>query len=174
MKEMASWFVSSSRRYLASEYPAKILECLDMLNDADIWWRSNEESNSIGNLILHLCGNVRQWIVSGIGGEVDKRDRQGEFDVREGLSKKELSDRLTSTLEEVDAVLGKVDLEQWCSRRMIQGTEVSTFEAIYHVVEHFSMHTGQIAYIAKLRCGRDLGFYDVKDGIATPKWGRGQ
>jgi uncharacterized damage-inducible protein DinB len=172
MAEATRWFLSSSRNYLMAEYLPKIEKCLEQIDESDLWWKPNEETNSIGNLILHLCGNVRQWIISGVGGEIDGRDRQSEFDKKGGVSSRELLDRLTATLREADAVLGSLRPDDWDSRRTIQGNDVSIFEAIYHVVEHFSMHAGQIAYVTKLRAGRDLEFYDVKDGIARPKWGQ--
>jgi uncharacterized damage-inducible protein DinB len=155
-----------------ADYLPKIEKCLQQIDESDLWWRPNEETNSIGNLILHLCGNVRQWIISGLGGEIDKRERQAEFDKKDGLSRSELLDLLSTTLREADAVLESLRPDDWDARRLIQGNDVSVFEAVYHVVEHFSMHAGQIAYVTKLRIGRDLEFYDVKDGIAKPKWGR--
>lgn len=163
-------FLAVSSRFLSSEYVPKIRKCVERLSDEDIWWRPNDESNSVGNLILHLSGNVRQWIISGIGGADDRRERQKEFDRREGVSKAELLQLLSSTLEETEDVLRKVTAESLLERRTIQGGDVSVLEAIYHVVEHFAMHTGQIAYITKLRTAGDLGFYEVKNGRAKPQW----
>src|SRR5262249_27068367 len=126
-------------------------------------------SNSIGNLMLHLAGNIRQWVVSGIGGAPDRRDRDAEFDRRDPLTRAELLATLTAAVAEADAALaaGAGTLGE---RRLVQGREVTGLELIYHVVEHFAMHTGQILYIAKLRSGRDLGFYRKEQGIVRPAW----
>ncbi|MFH1764543.1 MAG: DinB family protein [Gemmatimonadota bacterium] len=163
-------FIDRSRAYLLNDYLPKIRLAVDALSTEDIWWRPNEDSNSIGNLILHLAGNARQWVVSGIGGAPDLRRRQEEFDAREGLSADRLMVHLDEALEEVDQTLSALPEAELASMRVIQGMDVSVLDALYHVVEHFSTHTGQIIYISKLRSGRDLGFWEVKDGKAIPKW----
>ena len=140
------------------------------MSEEDIWWCPNEASNSIGNLILHLAGNARQWVVSGIGGEPDRRRRDEEFSREGGLSVGELLAHLESALAEVDEVLLRLEPRVLLETREIQGMTVSVLDALYHVVEHFSTHTGQIIYLAKLRTGQDLGFWEVKDGIAVRKW----
>ncbi|HEX5438812.1 MAG TPA: DUF1572 family protein [Gemmatimonadaceae bacterium] len=170
MTDVGHIFVEQSREYLLRDFLPRIASCVSRLTDADIWWRPNPAANSIGNLMLHLSGNVRQWIVSGVGGAPDQRNRQHEFDERTPLPARELLARLTATIEETDRVLATVTPEQLLERRTIQGDDVTVLEAIYHVVEHFSMHTGQIMYITKLRTGQDLGFYEVVDGIAQPRW----
>lgn len=143
------------------EYLPWLRACLDKLNDQDIWWRPNAKSNSIGNLILHLCGNIRQWIIHGVGGAGDRRDRPAEFAAPETFSKAELLEKLESTLAEVDAVLANLPVEKLIELRVIQGFDVSVLRAIFHVVEHFSYHTGQIIYITKMRTGEDLRFWNV-------------
>ena len=154
-------FIQSARHFLGNDYLPKIERCLDRLTDEQVWWRPNDESNSIGNLLLHLSGNVRQWIVSGLGGESDQRQRDWEFAQREGITRAELLGRLRETLSEVDSVLAQLDVSQMLERREIQGMEVTTLEAVFHVTEHFSMHTGQIILITKLLTGKDLKFYDL-------------
>jgi len=163
-------FIDRSRAYLAKDYLPKIRLAVEALSADDIWWRSNDSSNSVGNLILHLAGNVRQWVVSGIGQAPDLRRRQEEFDAREGLTGEELLTHLEEALEEVDETLSSLSGSELSESRVIQGLEVSVLDALYHVVEHFSTHTGQIIYISKLRSGRDLGYWEVKDGKAIPKW----
>ncbi|HEX9730145.1 MAG TPA: DinB family protein [Gemmatimonadales bacterium] len=165
---MTNGFVSESRRYLRGEYLPKIRACLDRLTEDDVWWRPNDESNSIGNLLLHLAGNARQWIVSGVGGVPDTRQRQREFDERTRIPKAELLAKLTSALGDVDDVLAGLDAAVLPESRSIQGRTVTVFDAVYHVVEHFAMHTGQITYITKLRTSADLGFYRDADGLAMP------
>ena len=163
-------FIDRSRAYLLNDYLPKIRLAVEALSTDDIWWRPNEDSNSIGNLVLHLAGNAQQWVVSGIGGVPDLRRRQEEFDAREGLSADELMAHMERALEEVDQTLSSLSEADLASMRVIQGMEVSVLDALYHVVEHFSTHAGQIIYISKLRSGRDLGFWEVKDGKAIPKW----
>lgn len=165
-------FIDLSRRYLRDDYLPKIERCLEQLSDEEVWWRPNEASNSIGNLLLHLSGNIRQWIVSGAGGAPDVRRRQEEFDASEVVPAAVLLARLKETLREVDEVLARLDPAVLGERRVIQGHERTVMEAVYHGVEHFGMHTGQILYVTKLFRASDLRFYEVKDGIATPTFRR--
>jgi uncharacterized damage-inducible protein DinB len=155
--------IALSRQYLR-EYVTKIRLAVSLLDDRVVWARPNEASNSIGNLMLHLAGNVRQWIVSGIGGEPDVRDRQSEFDQREPIATTALIDRLEQAISDVDRVLASVTPADLHSRRTIQANDVTVLEAIYHVVEHFSMHTGQIILLAKADQADRVRFYDMIDG----------
>lgn len=163
-------FLRRSRGYLKGEYLPKIRRAVEGLGEEDLWWRPNPSSNSIGNLILHLAGNARQWVVSGIGKETDTRERQVEFDREGGLSGEELLDHLSGTLEVVDGVLAGLTPEALQEERVIQGLRTTVLGALFHVVEHFSMHTGQILYISKLRTDRDLGFYRVRGGEVEINW----
>jgi uncharacterized damage-inducible protein DinB len=171
--EIACAFLAHARALLAADYLPRIERCLDTLAEADIWWRPNPQSNSIGNLLLHLAGNARQWIISGVGGAGDVRARDSEFaaDEGEGLSGDELRTRLRATLAEVDEVLARLDPSVLLEPRTIQGrTGVSVLEAVFHVVEHFSMHTGQIILLTKQRTARDLQFYDFQSGAPRTMW----
>ena len=168
--ETGAAFLAQSREYLTAHYLPKITDAIERLSEADLWWRPNNASNSIGNLMLHLAGNIRQWIVSGVGGAPDSRDRASEFARREPLPRDELLAILTEAVLEADAVIARIDPADLHDRRPVQGRDVTTFEAIYHVVEHFSMHAGQILYIAKLRSGADLGLYEMQSGIPRPAW----
>jgi len=152
-------FIEVSRILLREDYLPKLLHCLDRMSDEDLWWRPNNVSNSVGNLILHLCGNVRQWIVASIGGARIQRDRDSEFAARGPIPRAELLASLKQALEEVDAVLAKLDSGRLLNRLQIQKYDVSTLHAVYHVVEHFSYHLGQILYIYKMRTGVDPSFY---------------
>jgi uncharacterized damage-inducible protein DinB len=143
------------------------------LTDEQIWWRANEESNSIGNLVLHLCGNARQWIVCGVGGASDARDRDAEFAQRAVIGRDELRDLLRSTLTDVEATLRQLksqDPSVLLEQRTIQGSPVDTLEAIFHVTEHFSMHTGQIIMLTKMMTASDLRFYDFSAGSPAHGW----
>lgn len=163
-------FLAQSRAYLTGHYLPKIRGAVDVLSDEDLWWRPHPAANSVGNLLLHLAGNIRQWIVSGVGGAPDRRDRETEFARREPLSRAELLAAITEAILEADAVIAATDPASLGERRTIQGRQVTILEAIYHVVEHCGMHTGQIIYVAKLRSGADLGFYRIIEGIPRPVW----
>jgi uncharacterized damage-inducible protein DinB len=170
MSNIESAFIARSRAFLRDEYLPKIRRSVESVSDEQLWWRSGPETNSIGNLLLHLSGNARQWIVSGVGGQPDHRERQTEFDARNGISRDELLERLAQTLADVDAVLAGLDESRLLEIRKIQGTESSVLDAIYHVVEHFAMHTGQIIYLAKMLGRKDLGFYQFVDGAPRHHW----
>ncbi len=154
-------FLLQARKHLREDFMPKIRKCLDQLSDADLWWRAHETDNSIGNLLLHLEGNVRQWILSGVGSVPDRRDRPKEFAERTAIQRQELWSKLENTLAEVDAVLAAFPPEQLLQQRVIQGSDNTALQAIFHVVEHFAYHTGQIIYITKLRQGIDLKFYKL-------------
>ena len=156
MTQITQLFVTESRRLLESDYLPKIERCLEKLSDEQIWWRPNEVSNSIGNLLLHLVGNVDEWIIGSVGGRAFGRNRQQEFDERSLIPARELLATLRSKLEETYEVLGSVDEEQIQSVRHIRGRDVTVLEAIYHVVEHFAMHTGQIIMVSKALLEDDL------------------
>ena len=154
-------FIQQARELLRAEYLPKIERCLEKLTDEQVWWRANPEANSIGNLLLHLSGNARQWIVSGLGGEPDRRLRPAEFSERSVIPRGELVTRLNETISEVDRVLASFQAEQILDRYQIQGNEVTALAAIFHVTEHFAMHTGQIIFITKQLTASDLHFYDL-------------
>ncbi len=160
MTDINKHFIAEARRYLSSSYLPKIERSLEALTDEDIWWRANSESNSIGNLLLHIDGSTRMWIISGVGGALDRRDRQQEFDERSVIPHAELLARLKATVAEVDAVLANVEAKALLERRQIREDNVTGLEAIFHAVEHFSMHAGQIIMLAKMRTGKDLKLTD--------------
>jgi uncharacterized damage-inducible protein DinB len=145
---------------LYEESLPRILKCLNQLNDAQIWWRPNESSNSIGNLVLHLCGNVQQWIYAGLGGNEDHRKRQTEFDERKVIPKVQLQDMLTGTMDLVKPVIENVTAADLLHIRRVQTFEETGLTILVHVTEHFSYHTGQIAYITKMLTDNPLGFYE--------------
>jgi uncharacterized damage-inducible protein DinB len=158
-------FLEQSRALLVGEYLPKIEHCVDRLTGEDIWWRPNETSNSVGNLILHLCGNVTQWMIGGIGDRPYERHRQAEFDERRPIAKTTLLEKLRAVVTAADDVLARVDPGDLTARRQIQGYDVTVLEAIYHVIEHFSMHTGQIILITKTRTGEDLALWKPPSGV---------
>jgi uncharacterized damage-inducible protein DinB len=151
MADVAHAFIAQSRRFLSDDYLPKIERCLDALSEEDVWWRANESSNSIGNLLLHLAGSTRAWIVGVAGGSPSPRDRQREFAERERIPRAELIARLRQTLADADEALARLDAGTLLERRQARDEQVTVLLAIYHAVEHFSMHTGQIIMLAKMR-----------------------
>ena len=160
MEDLAQAFLDKSRSLMLADYVPKIERSLDPLSDDDVWWRPNEASNSIGNLMLHLRGNVTMWIIGGVGTRPFERDRQAEFDERTKIPAVELKRRLRETVRQADDVLRSVSASELLTRRQIQGYDVTVLEAIYHVVEHFGMHTGQIILLSKARIGRELNLWE--------------
>jgi uncharacterized damage-inducible protein DinB len=156
--KLAAAFLDFSRRKLRM-LASRIEACLRELSEEQVWARGGENENAIGNLALHLCGNVRQWVVAGVGGLPDVRQRDAEFAARGGAGIPELAEKLRTTVADADAILDSVTPERLAERVVIQGYDVTVLEAIYTVVEHFSMHTGQMIFATKTLTGADLGFY---------------
>jgi len=136
----------------------KIDNCLEQLSDADLWWRQHESHNSIQNVILHLCGNLRQWIIHGVGGESDVRNRPLEFADRTARAKAELGALLKKTVAACDRVLRDFPPERLLESRRIQGFDTTVLSAIFDTVSHFVGHQHQIVYITRLRLGGNYRF----------------
>ena len=151
MTSIAIPLLADTRGFFFDDYLPKIVRCLDALDEENVWWRANAESNSIGNLILHLDGSTRMWVLGVAGGARVVRDRDAEFSERGPLAKSVLLARLRSTLAEVDEVLGMLTGEVMLERRPSSTGEVTVLWAVLHAVEHFAMHTGQIILLTKLR-----------------------
>jgi uncharacterized damage-inducible protein DinB len=166
--DLASRFLERSRHYLGVEYPAKIRAALLTIPADRLWERANAGSNSAGNLVLHLAGNVRQWIVSGVGGAPDVRERDAEFAALGGMDHAALLSRLEDACRDAVAVLARLDATSLGETRRIQGRETTVFAAVFHVVEHFSGHTGQIILLAKGFTPNSVRFYDDTGGLARP------
>jgi uncharacterized damage-inducible protein DinB len=138
---------------------SRIQHCLGLLTPEQIWWRGSDESNSVGNLVLHLSGNVRQWIISSLGGAPDSRQRDTEFAARGGVDADMLGRVLKETVDEAIPIIAGITADKLTATVVVQGYNKSVVEIVYHVVEHFSLHTGQIMYVTKLLRKVDLGFY---------------
>lgn len=150
----------------------RIETCLGRLTPEQVWMRGAENQNAVGNLVLHLNGNVRQWILTGIGGAPDHRIRDEEFSARGGMGTEALGRLLRGTVEEALAIIRSLPHERLVERITIQGYDVTVLEAIFHVVEHFSGHTSQIIYVAKMLTGEDLGFYSYLSGSPQSNAGK--
>lgn len=157
-ENLTETILQEARHLLVETYTPRISRCLKLLSEEEIWWRPNRASNSVGNLVLHLQGNVRQWIISGLGDQPDRRNRDREFAETGTIARRALLRGLRQTVKEADevlATLGRADLLRSCS---IQGFSVTGLQAVCHVAEHFAFHTGQIIFVTKLKCGKDLRF----------------
>ncbi len=167
---MSRQFLDASRNFLLDEYVPKIRLAIAPLTDDDIWWRPAAGSNSIGNLMLHIEGNARQWILGGVAQQHAERDRDAEFSATGGQSKAELIDRLAQSFQRIGAAILAIPEAELDAPRVIQGASTTVFNAIYHVVEHVSMHTGQIIQLAKWRAPGALKFYEASSAAFTPLW----
>lgn len=155
--------IAECERRLFEESLPRIRKCLGMLSVEEIWRRPNAETVSVGNLVLHLCGNVRQWICTGLGGQLDHRERSKEFTESGPLPTDELLNRLETTMNDAVRVMRSVDPATLLEKRPVQIYEESGLSILVHVVEHFSYHTGQITYSVKSRKNVDTGYYSRQD-----------
>jgi uncharacterized damage-inducible protein DinB len=156
--DLARPFLAQASRLLLQVYLPRITACVRALSPEQIWWRANPASNSVGNLVLHLEGNVRQWIVSGLGGTPDRRQRDKEFSELGPIPRRALLARLRKAVSEADRVMRKLDAEALARTYPIQGFRVTGLQAVFHVAEHFSQHAGQIILLTKMLGGKDLKF----------------
>lgn len=166
--DLATRFLERSRYYLGEEYPVKIAAALRSMPSDKLWWRPNNRANSAGNIVIHLCGNVRQWIVAGVGGAPDVRQRDAEFAAVDGMSCEELLAELHAARDAVMDVLSTLSPDMLGEQRSIQGRDTNVFAAIYHVVEHYSGHAGQLILLAKTFTPAGVQFYEDADGLARP------
>ena len=137
----------------------RIEKCLAELSETEIWQRPGPGSNSVGNLIRHLCGTITQYVLSSLGGAPDQRARDEEFAAQGGFGKKELLEKLQGTVQEAVQVIRQASREEMLRERTVQGFRMSGIAIAVHVCEHYSYHTGQIAFWVKFLKNKDLGFY---------------
>jgi uncharacterized damage-inducible protein DinB len=162
-RELGRALVEEAARRLFDESLPRLRKSVPLLSESELWHRPNLETVSAGNLILHLCGNVRQWIVSGLGGEADRRERDREFSETGPIPAAELMARLESTMAEARRVLEQVDPGSLLEPRRVQGFDETGLSILVHVVEHFSYHVGQLSYIVKSKRAVDLKYYGDLD-----------
>ncbi|GAB5527425.1 MAG: hypothetical protein Roseis2KO_52970 [Roseivirga sp.] len=146
-----------------NENTDKVLHCLNQLTQEEVWQRPNDASNSVGNQLLHLCGNITQYAVSSLGHHKDLRDRDSEFSATGGIDKNALQEKLLQTVQMAIATFQKLPEAELMRVRSVQGFDYTGIAVIMHVVEHYSYHTGQIAFWTKLLRDKSLGFYDNVD-----------
>jgi uncharacterized damage-inducible protein DinB len=153
LPDVSRQFLSDSRAFLTHDYLPKIERCVSQLTPEQIWFRANDASNSIGNLLLHLAGSSRYWAIEVIGGQPTGRVRQQEFDRREPLAADRLVADLRAAVADVDRRLAELSAETLLEKRMSSDEEMTVLWCVYHIVEHFSMHTGQILTMTKALVG---------------------
>lgn len=156
--QITDLFRSASSKRLR-QFCERIERCVQLLSEDQVWARGSENENAVGNLMLHLAGNVRQWILSGVAGQPDHRVRDVEFTTRGEVSKQQMWQRLNDTVIEACTVIESLTAAQLVERRTIQNYDVTVLEAVYHVVEHFAQHTAQIVFATKMLTHEDMGFY---------------
>jgi hypothetical protein len=166
--ELAAIFLAFSRNKLLNQYWPRLKTCVEPMTVDQVWWRPNEASNSVGNLILHLNGNMTQWLVASFNKDEDLRNRPEEFAAQGGITAAELLNRLGATITEAEKVLNSLTVEDLLAPYVIQGHHVRGLDAVYQVIEHFGLHYGQIAYITKTLEGKDLGFYRELNKTGRP------
>ncbi|HEY2722545.1 MAG TPA: DinB family protein [Chitinophagaceae bacterium] len=145
------------------ENTQKIVASLNELDETEIWKRPNSHSNSTGNILLHLCGNIRQYAISSLGKQEDTRERDKEFSAVGGYSKSELLNKFLGTIAEAKSVIQNISTNELLRKRQVQGFIHSGAGIIIHVTEHLSYHTGQLIFWIKLLKDKDLGFYTHVD-----------
>lgn len=151
--------IEEAQRRIFEESYQRIYKCLDLLTEDQVWQRPNEELSSIGNLILHLCGNARQWIISGLGGKEDHRKRAEEFKSVSRCSKWKIKRMMEELETDIKNVINKLSEEELKRVRPVQVFEESGAAILIHVIEHFSYHTGQISWYTKMLTNKDLKYY---------------
>jgi uncharacterized damage-inducible protein DinB len=156
--EFGQAYVEWCRYRLMNHYWPRIERCLQLLSEADTWWRQHETNNSVGNLLMHLTGNLGQFVLAAIDGQADARDKDKEFSERAAIPKAILVRNLRQALAAADEALQRLDSSRLVEMTIVQGRERRVFEVLAVVVEHFALHTGQIIYITKLKCGLDVKF----------------
>ncbi len=145
--------------YRIEESTKRVTKCLQEIDETEIWNFPNDHSNSPGNLVLHLCGNIRQYIIAALGEARDIRERDKEFSIKSGFSKSALSNKLTNTVDEAVVIIKGLNGNDLLKIYSVQGFKLSGIAIIIHVTEHYSYHTGQIAFWTKQIKNSDLGFY---------------
>ncbi len=150
-------FISANRHTL-SEGMRKIKHCVDQLTNEQLWYRPKPDMNSIANLMLHLSGNLRQWIIAGVGGEKDIRNRPKEFADRSNRPKSEILAILTKVVSEADKTLSSLTPDQLLSKRRIQGYDTTVLAAITDTIPHFRGHVQEIIHITRMQLGEKYRF----------------
>lgn len=163
MDKVLNIIKSEFNQRVIDESLSRIIQCLNTLSHTEIWDSANPNTNAIGNLVLHLEGNIRQYIISGVGGTEDTRKRSSEFKKTHSHTRQQLSEHITHTLTQANTTVQKLTYNQLSEDVTIQGFAHTRLSAIIHVIEHLSYHVGQITYYTKLVKNIDTGYYSGED-----------
>jgi Protein of unknown function (DUF1572) len=136
----------------------RIAHCVGQLTDDQVWSRPAPPMNSIGNLMLHLAGNVRQLIAAGVGGEPDIRDRQSEFDARGPIPADELLGKLLLIVKRAREVIVSASDESLRAMIPIKRYDLNGIEAIIRCIAHFRGHTQEIIHMTRMFLGEKYEF----------------
>lgn len=149
------------------ECTPRVIKCLDMLSEEQLWYKPNACSNSVGTIITHLLGNIRQYVLHGLGGEEDLREREREFAVDLNVPKSDLKKELSNLMLATKDVLSQIEPQDLLSNQKVQCFQLNGMSILIHVTEHYSYHVGQIAYLTKMITNRQTGFYEGMDLAMT-------
>ena len=157
--QFTTLFLQEIHRRIFDENFPRLKKCLGELTEEEIWERPNENSNSMGNIALHLCGNLRQWVIAGLGEQEDVRERQKEFNERGPLPVDQLLEKIETVVVDIAKVLENVKAEDLVRDYTVQGFSENGISILVHVTEHFSYHVGQMTYFVKAVKDMDMGYY---------------
>lgn len=158
--QLASIALAALRLRITNILPTQIRECIEQLDEDQLWWRPNETSNSVGNLVLHVSGSTRHYLSRSIGGIDYHRNRPAEFTERGPLPKAQVLAIFDETIAEAGHVFDSFD-----TTRFLQPTDepsyyYTLFEQVLGVALHLATHTGQIIYVTKM----------LKEGAVNELW----
>lgn len=147
------------RRRMIEEGLSRIEKCFSLLTEDQIWHKENENSNSMGNIVLHLCGNITQYIHSGIGGKKDERQRVEEFKISSRVDSIKLLTKIQEVVQEANRIVSNLEPIVFSEDRKVQGFDENVTSIVVHVIEHYSYHIGQLTYFTKFISNQDTGYY---------------
>lgn len=160
---LANLFLTEIHRRLFDECFPRLVKCITMLSEEQIWSRPNDVSNSLGNMALHLKGNTRQWLGTTFGGRSDDRNRSAEFSERGPLLKIHLLRMLSELQTDLEGIFKQIEPNDLIAEYDVQGYRENGIAILIHVTEHFSYHVGQATYLVKMLTGRQTGYYEGQD-----------
>lgn len=146
-----------------NESYSRVFKCLSLLNEEQLWKQFNPTVPAVGSLILHICGNARQWILTGLGDQLDNRQRDKEFDIHTNIKKTDLIFLMENLRVNLNQCLCEIPESKMHQIHEVQGFRESGFSVVVHVIEHVSYHTGQITTLTKLQTSKETNFYGDKD-----------
>lgn len=162
MSDLAAAVIDTARHRIVVDFPSRVRACLDVLTDDEVWWRPNAKSNSVGNLVLHLCGSTRHFLGRGVGGSDFQRDRPAEFAETGPIPREALLRTLDETVAEAERVFAGVTPERLLEGTDRAGDSFTVVSLLFRMSHHWAEHTGQIVYVTKA----------LKEGVFSELWKR--